>query len=265
MKNYLLYGLAAAILFAISASVSLWIKKKDGLGEMGDAGASKAEDAPRVKGEGDATEARALAKPDKLNTVELNQLNQTLRDREKAVSDKEAALSKNQKTLELIKLDVISERAKMDELHKQIQQELLSVSKKTLVEAAVPKLDFEKPRDPAAHEITPVQFTQPSEPLAPKNLVKEFMLDETKLPEMNALLVQQWVKDGKEALAVKALVQIADYSTTERVLIAISNKDGLLSARLKEKVRMARRAAAVLSATMPTSAPVPPTSLPTMP
>ncbi len=59
MRNYLQYGLAAAILFAVSASVSLWLHNRN---------------KDDVSDEADAKDAsRFLSKSDKPNAVEVGQ------------------------------------------------------------------------------------------------------------------------------------------------------------------------------------------------
>src|SRR5438034_324767 len=129
MRRYLLYGLAAAILFVVPASISLWLKNRNAeeTGKVGNARPSKNDGA-------DAKETR-LSKPEKPNAEGTTALT-NLRDREKAVSEKEEAVNQRQKKLDLIRYDIQKEQAELDELHRQIQEELRAASQKPFVAKA---------------------------------------------------------------------------------------------------------------------------------
>jgi hypothetical protein len=131
MRQYLLYGLGAAILFAVSAGVSLWLRKpgRDADSDRASAAAKSAPDGPKDEAD-PKTPPRGAARPDRPNSDETSSAIKQLRDREKAVRDREEALNSRQQKLELVSKDMHDEHAKLDELRKEIQAELQEASKK---------------------------------------------------------------------------------------------------------------------------------------
>src|SRR5438874_10386243 len=98
MRNYLLYGLAAAILFALSASISLWLQNRN------KGGADKGHDLAGA--DVDPGEARVLPRPARPDDSSQSAVN--LRDRE-------TALVQREKNLDVIARDLQKERAALEE------------------------------------------------------------------------------------------------------------------------------------------------------
>jgi hypothetical protein len=150
MRQYLLYGLGAAILFAVSAGVSLWLRKpgRDADGDRASAAAKSAPDGPKDEADPKAA-PRGAARPERPNPDETSSAMKQLRDREKAVRDREEALTSRQKKLELVSKDMHDEHEKLDELRKQIQAELQEANKKA---ADARRADADRQREAAARD-----------------------------------------------------------------------------------------------------------------
>jgi hypothetical protein len=143
MRNYLLYGLAAAILFAVSASASLWWQNRQK--DVADQGRSLA------NSDTDPGEARVLFHSRKPNAEEPGTPAANLGDREKALRDREMALTQRERSMDLIARDLQKERAALEMLRKQVQETLREMSVKT-GPAALHKSDLDILREAAAGE-----------------------------------------------------------------------------------------------------------------
>jgi hypothetical protein len=231
MRNYLTYGLAAAVLFAISASVSLWLnnKKKDAGNDSG-----------------------AAARSDRPN---LDDPAVSLREREKTVREKEQALKQRQKTLELLDQDIHAERAAMDELNKQIQKELRDAGRR----AAVPSTKYESSFTIGSLRDEEVlkKSLAPQDTTANDNLARLAAHYETLQPEQVAAELQKQAYGGDKVAAVKIL-SLMKKDAADVVLAVVSSADPTLSVELNSQVRSARTAPTVPTTTALPMEPVPP-------
>src|SRR5947209_88773 len=130
MKTLITISLTALVLFSVSAAASwLWLSSKTPPAEKATAG-EKAElgklpsgalSAPGTSGPPQKT---AVKPPFTPGTDEAVQLANNLRERLAGVREKEAELTARQKQLEIIRQDIRGERAAIDELRKQVNEEL---------------------------------------------------------------------------------------------------------------------------------------------
>jgi flagellar motility protein MotE (MotC chaperone) len=134
MKKIVLMGLVVAVLFAVSAAAS-WMMRNDQTAhhdheESPDmASESGAKAAPSSNhNQGSATSSNGDARPAVRPNINAEaetaaHLTVTLRNQIEAVKTREQQLNTRQKQLELIYLDIRSERAALDDIRKQINEE----------------------------------------------------------------------------------------------------------------------------------------------
>ena len=237
MRHYLQYGLAAAILFAVSASVSLWLQNKNQLGE--------GKETPRPFARIDRQEA-ALPSP-----------NQS--EREKALRDKEEMLQKRQEKLDLIQQDVRNERAALDELRKQLHDQLHEIGGKASgADAHVHEGD--KPHGSSARDEEEIRKHLVATEGAGSDRAKAAALYENMAPEKAASMLQQMAANSSPEDAVTVLAQMKE-DTAELVLAMVSSSDAKLSAQLRARLQATRSGG---STAVPVP-PVPPEPVPPIP
>jgi hypothetical protein len=273
MRKFLQFGVGVAILFAVSVGASLVLRKpgKDGDDYRTTATASR----PDGKNDGDPKAAPRGARP---NPEETTSAMQNLRDREKAVRDRDEALNKRQKNLELVAQEVRDERAKLDDLRKQIQAELQEVGKKsTAMAAEARKADLERQREAATRDETLVHEQERRQAAVPEIVTggpsrdESVLHDKLRPPEASddqniaSLAVKFDNQQPSEVAAALGRLAQADLDTAVKVLVNMKNAQGVLRMMdprvandLSERMRFARGPAAV-------APPPPPFVQPTVP
>ena len=221
MSRFRLYGLGAAILFIVSASAWLWLHNQG---------------KDHVRGDGEAKESpHALAKMEKAGAEEGGQYTPSMRERERGVREKEEALKKHQERLELLKKDLRSERVALDELRKQVQDELHQVSKKIVV--AIPQPSDLDSRRAALRDEALIGKSLLDTEAARNNLVKEVAYYESMPAEKTAAILQQMYANEPDKV-VKLLSQMKAAAAME-VLAEVSTANSDLSAQLDTRIRKA--------------------------
>ncbi len=141
MKKIILLGLAALLLFGLSASVS-WVLRnsktppansgaREELPPLKFPDRTDRDPAAQKKPSGPSSPLPSAARPPfTAGTDEAVQLAASLRERLTAVREKEAQQSARLKQLELIYLDISGERGAVDELRQQVKDELRAVDEK---------------------------------------------------------------------------------------------------------------------------------------
>ncbi len=251
MKKLLLYGLAATALFALSATVSLYLLPgKPVAADSSKAGAAKTSESPGKSGETEPAEKlRPLVKSATPDTEQTAQLLQALRDREKAVKEKEDQTSQRRKQMELVYQDIRGERAVLDDLRKQISEELHEVGKK-LVEVDKKSGDLDKQKQTVGKDIADLQKRQLDlVATEQKNIDKLAKVYESMAPESAARIIQQMSDTGRLDTAVKVLSLMK-----ERQAAGILDQltDPGLAGQITEKIRLIKRnpAASNISSTV---------------
>jgi hypothetical protein len=143
MKNCLLFGLAAALLFATSAGTSLWLQNRNKNGGDKRRGL--------INAEADTGDEQFVSRSAKPGGDESAQPAPNPHEHEKTLADRETALSQREKRMDLIARDIQKERAALEDLQKQIQDALREVGTKSGV-AAAPKSDADIRREGAARD-----------------------------------------------------------------------------------------------------------------
>ncbi len=248
MSRYRLYGLAAAILFVVTASAWLCLHNRG---------------KERGKEDRDAKESpHALAKLDKPGPEEASQYTPSLRERERGVREKEESVKKRQEALELLKKDLRNERAALDDLRKQVQDELRQVSRK-VAGPSIPTIDPEVQRASARDEAELSRRLHDSETAARNNLLKEAALYETMSPEKTAAILQKMYTDEPDK-AVKLLAQMKAPVAND-VLAEVSIMNPELSAKLNARMGAARGFSATAPPVAPPAPGLPVAPVPPMP
>jgi hypothetical protein len=219
MRNYLLYGLAAAILFAVSASISLWLQNRN------KDSADKARAAANT--EADPGEAMVLPRSVKPAGDEASQALASLHDREKALRERETALGLREKKMELIAQDLQKERADLEVLQKQIQDTLRDVSARP-TPTAVRKsdIDIDILRDTAARDEPQIRVglrdSGPADGADVAHLA--FELERT-APEVAARRLKDMAQQGNPDRAMMVLAKM-ESSAQDRVRRAMDAVPG---------------------------------------
>jgi flagellar motility protein MotE (MotC chaperone) len=274
MKRFLLYGLVGTMLFAASATVSLWSqqqirpKAETDAGHAGKAGtkeggAKAAHEASKTEG---GEELRSVVRPSGPPSAEdTARLANSLRDRLKVVREREEQVGSRKKQLELIYQDIRGERNVLDELRKQVADEmkvlndrLLSVDRKSG--------DLEQQRQSMTKSLADVQKRQiDMDGSERKNIDKMATTFDSMAPDAAARILQQMADNGRLDTAVKLLAQMKERQAA-KVLAELP--DASLAAQLLEKMRGVKRAgsaattAATTSAAPTVASPVPSVELP---
>jgi DNA repair exonuclease SbcCD ATPase subunit len=139
MKRYLLYALAGTMLFAGSATLSLWLQQQARPKAEGDAGQAERPAKEKeggkaaretTKGDG-GDDLRTVVRPSGPASVEdTTRIANNLRERLKSVREREEQINTRQKELEVIYQDIRGERNVLDELRKQVADEVKSLAVK---------------------------------------------------------------------------------------------------------------------------------------
>ncbi len=257
MKRLLLYGFVATLLFTVSASLSLWMQGwKFPAEEAGKAAKTPPRKAaePGAKSPGDAAPApaedlRPAVRPNSLPaSEEAVQLANSLRDRIKAVREREEQLNARQKQLELVYQDIRGERTVLDEMRKQVNDELKALTEKL---SAVERRfgDLEQEKQTVSKSVADLQKRQIDlDGVERKNIDKMASMYDSMAPESAARILQQMADSGKMDTAVKLLGQMKERQAA-KVLAEIP--DATLAAQLLEKLRGLKRSA-------PAAVPAPP-------
>jgi flagellar motility protein MotE (MotC chaperone) len=239
MKNFLILGLVALLLFAVSAALSLWLNSsKEGEADKKEP-KKTAKETTKDKDKDKDDELRPAIKPTpSLGTDEGGRLAAQLREQLAIVKEREAKLDRRQAHIELLLQDVRSEREVIENLRKQVAVEMKMVAEKmTEVEGRFTQLDRE--REQNAKKIDEAQkrvldITQAED----KNISKMATMYDSMPAENAAKIMQQMADSGKMETAVKLLSQMKE-TKAAKVLAEIS--DPALAAQMLEKMRGVKR------------------------
>jgi len=237
MKNFLILGLVALLLFAVSAALSLWLNQaKEGESEKKETKKS-AKETSREKDD----ELRPTIRPDPSKTAETNpKMAAELREQLAIVKEREARLDRRQAHIELLLQDIRSEREVIDNLRKQVNVEMkLLTDKSTELDNKFAQLDREreltnKKIDEAQKRV--IDISQNEE----KNFLKLAEMYNAMPPENAAKILQQLADTGKLETAVKVLSQMKE---TKAAKVLAEMTDQGLAAQMVEKMRGVKRAA----------------------
>jgi hypothetical protein len=214
MKNFIILGLTALLLFAISAALSMWLNQGRYASE------NPSTEKSTKKGEKEAPEPKAKTetKPETgLGGVEPASL--------AALKDRENKLERRTDQVNLILRDALTERDNIDSLMRQVAAELKSA------EGRVNDLDIKT----AELEKKRIDFDTAER----KNIERIASLMDSMSPESAASTLKQMADSGKLEVAAKVLVLMKDRNAA-RALGELS--DPALAAQLLDKMRLLKAA-----------------------
>jgi len=241
MKNVLVFGLVGTLLFAKSASISLYLNRKgDGESPAKEAKGKEGTKAGKAHDEGVSAEdtrpvIRTSVTPETENVAVLAK---SLEERRRALKEREEVLAGRQKQLELVYQDIRSERADLDELRKKIAEEMKEVNKKlSSVEGRFGEL--EQQRNAVNKNVTELEKRQTElEGSERKNINRMADTFNSMQADQAARILQQMADSGRMDTAVKLLGEMKERQAA-KVLAEFS--DTSLAAQLLDKLRGLKR------------------------
>lgn len=230
MKNMILLGVVAIVLFSISAGISLFLNTSKTPVEE-----TKTADTGKKSKVGDLEGEKPLVRPSVNSGAEdTSKLANQLRDQLSSVKDREAKLDSRQKQVEIILQDIRAEREALDRLRQQVGNELKLVAEKSSeLDKKYTDIENEKKnlvKGNADLSKTRIEIDKDER----MNLTKMAGLYDTMAPENAAKILQQMADGGKMDTAVKVLAQMKP-AKASRVLSEMP--DAALAAQLLEKMK----------------------------
>ncbi len=241
MKNFLILGLTALLLFSISAALSLWLNQGR---YAADTSLSTEKAGKKNSTEKDATEPH----PQKTESKTAAGLGGTDPDSFAKLTDRERRLSLRADEINIILKDVLAQRDVIDTLIRQMVVELKTADGRVGdLEARAAELEKKKVDFDAAER---------------KNIERIAGLLDAMAPESAAATLKQMADSGKLEIAAKVLSLMKDRNAA-RTLGELA--DPTLAAQLLDKMRLLKAATAPLTprpgGTVPAGG-VPPTVFP---
>jgi flagellar motility protein MotE (MotC chaperone) len=236
MKNFLIPGLVALLLFAVSAALSLWLNQSKEGAEANKEGKKPSKEASKDE------EIRPGVRPNtSVGTEDVGKLATSLREQLASMKEREARLDRRQLQIDILLQDIRSEREVIENLRKQVGIEMKLVGDKmTEVEGKFVQLDRDKAAANKKIEEAKkgvIDITQAED----KNLLKMAAVYDSMPPENAAKILQQLADSGKLETAVKVLSQMKE-AKAAKVLAEIT--DPSLSAQILEKMKGVKRVTA---------------------
>lgn len=235
MKNFIILGLTALLLFSISAALSMWLNQGRYASETSPSTektkktSEKEKEAPEPRGKSEHKTETGLGGAD---TASLQ-----------ALKSREARLERRGEEINIIMKDILSERDALDNLIRQIALELRTAEGKVSdLEVRAAELEKKKIEFDAAER---------------KNIERIASLLDAMAPESAASTLKQMADSGKLDVAAKVLALMKERNAA-RVMAEL---DPVLSAQLVDRIRLLK-AASVMP--RPGGA-VPPTVIPKSP
>ena len=164
---------------------------------------------------------------------EAAQLAAGLRDRTIVVREREMQMAVRKKQLELVQEDIRSERAAMDDLRKQVTEEMKAAEER-LAAAERAHAEVEHERQTMNGRVTQMEVQEKD------NIKKMGSMYDSMAPESAAKILQQMTDTGKMDTAVK-LLGVMKERQAAKVLAEMS--DPSLAAQLSEKLKGLKRPA----------------------
>jgi flagellar motility protein MotE (MotC chaperone) len=219
MKNLLILGLTALLLFSVSASLSLWLNQSRLEQGEKDKEKDKDKDKAGAKGPkgGDPKEVvEPRDKPKDVPPPPSGGTEYTIRE----LRDREAKLEQRAARVELVIRDIQSQREATESKLRQVMAELKNVSTDTgKLDALAADLQKKKVEFEAAEK---------------KNVEKIAAMYDTMAPESSAPIIKQMAESGRMDMAAKILVTMKERNAA-RVLEAVN--DPALAFQILEKMR----------------------------
>lgn len=162
---------------------------------------------------------------------ETVQLAASLRDRAASVREREIQMAARKKQLELLQEDIRGERTAIDELRKQVAEEM-KAAQEQLAGAERARAELQAERQKMDGHATQMQDQEKD------NIKKMGSMYDSMAPESAAKILQQMTETGKMDTAVK-LLSVMKERQAAKVLAEMA--DPSLAAQLSEKLRGVKR------------------------
>jgi flagellar motility protein MotE (MotC chaperone) len=218
MKNFLILGLLAALLFSVSAGLSLWQNQSKKEAEAGEKDKEKAASKHPAKPE--AKEPPETHAPPKAGHAP-GTAPAAGPDSSAILADRESRLRLRSEQVEMVLRDLQVERQVIENMLKQVNAELKNVSNRSTELEAV-AADLERKR---------IEFNATEK----QNITKMATMYDSMPPENAAPILKQMADSGKMDTAVKILAQMKDRQAA-RILAELN--DASLAAQLLDKMRL---------------------------
>lgn len=246
MKQFVILGVVASALFAISASLSLWLQQTkvtpttEESGEKGKKGSEK----KKESGE----EAPPLVRPlPQTGSEDVAKLAASLKEQLAQLKEREAKLDRRQAENEILLQDVRAERDSVDLLRKEVAKELKRVlDAMTDLDNKTARFDTERKavdeqKNAAQKQLeTFKKQTVELSATEDKNLTKMGSMYDAMAPDAAAKTFQQLSDSGKMDTAVKLLSSMK-VTKAAKVLDEIQKLDEGLAAQLVEKMKSIKK------------------------
>ena len=237
MKNFLILGLLAALLFTVSAALSVWLNQS----KQTDPNADKEKDKDKVAAKGPkAGEPKESPEPPKA-APKPEPPPPGPESAALIVREREAQLERRAAQLELVVRDLQTQREATEAALQAVMNELKKVSTETSKLDALAE-DLKKKK---------VEFEAGEK----KNIEKIAAMYDAMTPEASAPILKQMADTGRLEMAAKILAQMKERNAA-RVLEAMG--DPALALQILEKVRGIRAAPPPTPAPAPAPSPVVP-------
>lgn len=238
MKNIIVLGVVAVVLFSVSAGLSLFLNTQ----KTDDTKTTEKEKEKEKKAKPTPDTEPPVVRPGVNSAAEdTSRLAAQLREQMGNVKERETKLETRNNQITLMLQDIRSEREVLDRLRQQISAELKLVSDKSAdLDKKFAELESERKnlaKGNADLSRTRTEYEKDER----TNLGKMALLYDSMAPENAAKILQQLADTGKMDTAVKVLAQMKP-AKASRVLAEM--QDTTLSAQLMDKMKTLKPASA---------------------
>lgn len=246
MKQFVILGVVASALFAISASLSLWLQQTKApiTEESADKGTKKPPEKKTESGEVTSPIVQPLPQG---GTEDVAKLAASLKEQLSQLKEREALLNRRQAETEILMQDVRSERESVDALRKEVTKELKRVldamseldSRTAEFNTQLKSVEQEKQDTLKKVEDLKKRAIELSA-TEDKNLGKMGSIYDAMPAEDAAKIFQQLADSGKMDTAVKFLSSMKE-TKAARALSEVQKLDPGLAAQLLDKMRSIKK------------------------
>ena len=233
MKNIIILGLVATLLFGVSAGLSMYLKNPAFFtGETEHAKAEKKAAAKTKAKTEEHEEQRPAIRPQPLpGSEEMAKVSNQYAEQMAALREREARLDRRQSQIDVVMQDVRAERQTLDGIRTQVGNELKLLAQKVT--------ELEQLRQTGAKTVADAKAKVAEvEDGERKNMDRMASMYDSMPAENAAKIIQQMADMGKMDTAVRLLSQMKERQAA-KVLAEIS--DPTLAAQLLDKMRTLRR------------------------
>lgn len=236
MKQVLIIGVLALVLFGVSAGVSWYLQQmKEASTKPDHENGSSAAPQPQPPHGSGGPPLRSVVKPTPdPRADETVLMANRLRSQEETLKKREQALTNRQKQVELIFKDIRDERAAIEELRKQLQEEVRAAGDKVeMIEQKSGALDQQ--RSETDKQMLELKKTMTDFEMTEQDRIKQLAaIYDSMAAESASKLLEALANSGSMDIAVKILGTMKDRQAAK---VLAEMKDPGLAAQLLERLR----------------------------